>query len=558
MLLQMQVNNFVTIQTCELNFKIGTTVITGETGTGKSILIDALQLALGGRASENCVRVDQEKMDVSLVFDIACLPQAIEWLKKYDLYQDENECIIRRSINKEGRSRCFINNSPTTLQPLRELSELLIDIHGQHEYQTLLKAERQRELVDNYAGHSVLLDSVFKLAYEWKTLNTTIANLKQQSATRTARAQYLQFLLEEFAELAIQPNEFAKLDLEHKQLANSEETIAHLTTALDQLADLEESNALATVAKTILCLDKIKNVNPAALTWIETLKSAQIQIAETEKDIRHYLEKLDLDPARLATLETRLSAMFNLARKHKISPNELYEFQQKLLAEFKELDCSDEKLTELERQLELVSSQYIKTAQQLSESRSKYAKKLSSEITKIIKTLALPHAEFSVGLENENTISYSPFGLEKISFLIKTNAGHQLQSLAKTASGGELSRIALAIYIITAKQQAIPALVFDEVDVGISGGTAEMVGKLLRQLGDSHQVFCVTHLPQVASLGHHHLKVEKITEKQMTYSTIKPLSQDEKVQEIARMLGGLQITKKTLEHAKEMVTALVD
>jgi len=556
MLIQVNISHLITLHQVSLEFSGGTTVLTGETGTGKSILIDAIELALGARASEHVVRPGQEKADISLCFDISQLPTAVAWLKQYDLHQETAECIIRRTISKDGRSRSYINGMPTTLQPLRELSELLIDIHGQHENQTLLKSEKQREMLDDFASHLALTDKVAVLAQEWRALNQDILSLQEVTKERAARSEFLAFQLGELEALTITPDEFQTLDQEHKQLAHAGELLQNINLTLNCLTENEEQNALGLLHQALQALETVQTVDPKISAWIENIKTSIIHVSETESDLQHYLTTVDLDPERLNWVETRIGILFDLARKHKISPNELYEYQQKLTGELQALATSDERLKQLTEQRNAIEKNYQEAAKKLSQSRLKASKKLSAEITATIRELALPHAEFQVALSPESGTTFSPHGLEKITFEIKTNPDQSMQPLAKIASGGELSRISLAIHMATAEQHTIPTLIFDEVDVGISGGTAEIVGKLLRRLGKTHQVFCITHLAQVAAQGHHHVRVEKVTEKQITQTKIELLSASEKINEVARMLGGVAITQKTLAHAREMVESV--
>ncbi|EKD73265.1 MAG: hypothetical protein ACD_45C00382G0004 [uncultured bacterium] len=553
MLIQVNVSNLVTIQELLLDFCSGTTVITGETGTGKSILIDAIELALGTRASENIIRPGQEKTDISLCFDTSKLPAACAWLRQHELTQETNECIIRRTINKDGRSRSYINGTPTTLQSLRELSGLLIDIHGQHEYQSLLSPEKQCEIVDNFAGHTQLIEQVKTIAQEWRTLNNEMIALKKSIAERNNRSEFLKFQLREIEDLALLPDELQTLDLEHTRLAHANELQQNISHSLACLTEQEEQNALRCLNQALHALEAIQHVDPKMTPWIESIKSIIIQTSDIEHELQRYLNNIDLDPERLTWIEQRLSLLFNLARKHKISPNELYDFQQTLAAELHKLENSDERLHAFSQQLHDLEKKYHHVAKKLSQSRMTAAKKLTINITALIRKLALPHAEFQVYFDQDNVTAFSPTGLEKIIFQIKTNAGQLMQPLAKIASGGELSRVSLAIYIATATQHTTPTLIFDEVDVGISGGTAEMVGKLLRRLGQTQQVLCITHLPQVAAQGHHHMLVAKINRENVTYTQIQTLSAIEKINEIARMLGGIEMTSKTLAHAKEMV-----
>lgn len=552
MLTQIHIHNLVTIQEIKLDFSSGTTVITGETGAGKSILIDAIELALGARATADMIRTGQDKADISICFDTRKLPDVHAWLKNYDLDND-NECIIRRSIHKDGRSRSYINSMPTTLQPLRELSDLLMNIHGQHEHQSILKSDTQRHLLDRFAKHQDIVDKVHTLADNWHALNREIAELRSLSEERTSRSEFLKFQLNEMTELHLQQDEFQALDLEHKQLAHSGELLENIHLALHHLTEEENHNALSALNKALHALETVQRVDPKISGWIESIKNAVIHVSDAESELHRYLEAIDLDPQRLQWIEERISSIFNLARKHKVAPQELFDLQQKIAAELNNLETSDERLGKLQQSLAEIEKEYYTIAEKLSKSREKCAKKLEKEITQLIQKLSLPHGEFHIHFEKEEATRFSAHGLEKIIFQIKTNAGQTMQPLAKVASGGELSRISLAIHMATAEQHTIPTLIFDEVDVGIGGGTAEVVGKLLRRLGDAHQVLCITHQPQVAAQGHHHLLVEKTHEKNTTYSSIRFLNPKEKMNEIARMLGGVEITKKTLEHAREMV-----
>ncbi len=553
MLTEIHINNLITIHTLHLDFNTQTTVITGETGAGKSILIDAIELALGNRASNDKVRPGQEKAEISVCFDVSKLPDAKAWLDHYDLSNEHNECMLRRVVHQDGRSKCFINGMPTTLQPLRELGELLIQIHGQHEHQSLLKTDYQRNILDHYAGHQHLLDKVHHLSTEWHTLNNQINELRQRVSDRNTRLTFLNFQLQELKALQLTQDEFSTLDLEHKQLAHADELLQNLHSALNSLTDDEENSALASIHQALQALEAVQKIDPKISTWVESLNTAMIQISDTENDLRHYLNSVEIDPIRLKWVEDRISALFDMARKHKINPQELYDLQCKLSSELNELENSDLQLNDLEKKLGIIENQYRDQAEKLSQSRMKAAGNLNTIITKTMHELSLTHAQFDVYLEHDDTSTISPHGLEKIVFRIKTNAGQTMQPLAKIASGGELSRIGLAIHLATADKHSTPTLIFDEVDVGIGGGTAEIVGKLLRKLGGSHQVICITHQPQVAAKGHHHLRVVKAQSEHATRTEVKVLSQEERTQELARMLGGVEITPTTLAHARELV-----
>ncbi len=551
MLTQIHISNLVTIQELHIDLQHGTTVITGETGAGKSILIDAIEIALGNRVTSDVVRPGQEKADISLCFDVSKLSTARTWLKQYDLSAENSECIIRRTISNDGRTKSYINGMPSTLQPLRELSEHLISIHGQHEHQTLLKTDKQRETLDQYAGHLDLADKVRHLAEDFHHLQKEIHTLQKLSEERTTRCEFLKFQLQELEGLHLQPHEFESLDLEHKQLAHADELLQNINHTLDCLSENEDSNATHLLNQALHALENIQRVDPKVATWIESIKNAIIQVSDTEDDLRRYLDAVELDPERLQQIEQRISTIFDLARKHKVSPQELYDFQLRISAEYTKLENSDEHLLQLQAELKNKETAYFSVAEKLSKSREKHAKILSQDITKIIHTLALPHAKFEITFEKDPQKNITTFGLEKTLFQIKTNTDGGLQPLHKVVSGGELSRIGLAIHMTTAAQHTIATLVFDEVDVGISGGTAEIVGKLLRKLGTNHQILCITHQPQVAAQGHHHLLVQKQQDK-TTRTQIQFLDEKARIQELARMLGGVEITNTTLAHAKEM------
>lgn len=556
MLTQIDISNLITIEKLTLEMTQGTSVITGESGVGKSILIDAIELALGKRASGDIVRPGQEKADIYLHFDLTHLPEASQWLRSYDLNTDSNECLIRRTIYRDGRSRSYINQMPTTLHPLRELSELLINIHGQHEHQALLKPDMQRILLDRFTGHEDLIYKIQHLSEEWHHLNNEISELKKRAEERSSLSEFLRFQLQELENLNLTQNEFSTLDQEHKQLAHADELIQNINQALSALSENEDHNAIRLINDSIRALEAVQKVDSKMTSWIESLKNALIQLSDTEDDLRRYLNNVAVDPKQLQQIEERLSILFSLARKHKLDPHELYDFQLKLKKELHDLEQSDEKVETLTKKMNEIERHYLTLAEQISKNRLQYSKKLEKQITATMQTLSLPHGKFHIQIEPLEKSDFPAYGLEKIIFEIQTNPDQPILPLVKVASGGELSRISLAIHIATAKQQTIPVLIFDEIDVGVSGQTAETIGKLIRQLGEKLQVVCITHVPQVAVHGHTHLRVEKTIRNNVTYTTINILSHEEKIKEIARMLGGAQMTQKTMDHAKEMLEIL--
>ncbi|MDR3492067.1 MAG: DNA repair protein RecN [Gammaproteobacteria bacterium] len=553
MLTQIDISQLATIEKLHLEIEKGTTIITGETGAGKSVLIDAIELALGSRATGDMVRAGEEKADISLSFDLSHIIEAKHWLEQHELNVESDECIIRRTIHKDGRSRSYINGTPTTLQLLRSLSDLLINIHGQHEHQALFKPDTQRDMLDKYAGNTLLLNQVFSLSQQWHALSNQISTLLKSNNESNSRSDFLKFQLAELEELQLQENEFENLEIEHKQLANSGELLQNLNLALHHISENEEHNAIQLLNHSLDAIDSLQSNNPKINAWIDNLKSCVIQLSDAESEMRHFLDNFEVDPERLTWVEERIGTLFDKARKHKVTPNELFALQEKFSTELIAMDTSEERLSELYKNLNIIENDYTLAANKLSASRKKVAKKLTQEITDIIHELALPHGQFHINFISTDITPYSANGLEKIIFEISMNIGQPLQALAKVASGGELSRISLAIHMATAEQHTIPSLIFDEVDVGISGGTAEIVGKLLRRLGKTHQLLCITHLPQVAAQGQQHLLVEKHHKQNASYTHVRKLNTEDKVKELSRMLGGVEITQKTIEHAREML-----
>lgn len=552
MLTQIHIRDLATIEGLHLQLERGTTMITGETGAGKSIFIEAIELALGARASQDIIRPGKDKTEISLCFDLTHFPHVIQYLKNLDLYQDTTECIIRRIITSDGRSRCYINGSPATVQLIKELGELLFHLHGQHEQHVLLKTETQRDMLDRYGEQLPLTAEVKSLAEEWKSVTQQIKTLQEKKFERIERSEYLHFQLEELQTAKLQAGEWETLETEHRKLTHAEELIRHIQHAVEQITHDDRPNILTLLHVVHKTLESIQAVEPKATEWINLVHSALIQLIDIESELTNYLESIELDPEKLQIVEERIGQIFNLARKHKISPQELIQLQEQIAAELQTLNASDDELIRLQEKQKLIENLYHKQAEKLSQQRKKAATRLEKEITTTIRSLSLPHGEFQILLEQENT-PWSLHGNEKIIFLIKTNPDQALQPIAKVISGGELSRLSLATHLALAHRTHIPTLVFDEVDTGLSGATAEKIGKLLRRLGESYQVFCVTHQAQVAACGHHHLFVDKYFVEQSTHTRLRLLNIQEKTQEIARMLGGEKITPKTLAHAQEVL-----
>ncbi|MGK0735835.1 DNA repair protein RecN [Yokenella regensburgei] len=553
MLAQLTISNFAIVRELEIDFHHGMTAITGETGAGKSIAIDALGLCLGGRADADMVRAGASRADLCARFSLKDTPAALRWLEDNQL-EEGRECLLRRVISADGRSRGFINGTAVPLSQLRELGQLLIQIHGQHAHQLLIKPEHQKSLLDGYAGEYQLTQQMAEHYQQWHQSCRDLAQHQQQSQERIARAELLQYQLKELNEFNPQPGEFEQIDEEYKRLANSGQLLSTSQHALAILADGEEANLQSQLYTAKQLVEELAGMDSKLAGVLDMLEEAAIQLSEASDELRHYCDRLDLDPNRLFELEQRISRQIALARKHQISPEALPDFHQALLDEQQQLDDQADSLETLSLAVTKHHQLALETAQQMHELRQANAEELSELITDSMHMLAMPHGQFSIDVTFEEK-HLTAEGADRVEFRVTTNPGQPLQPIAKVASGGELSRIALAIQVITARKMETPALIFDEVDVGISGPTAAVVGKLLRQLGESTQVMCVTHLPQVAGCGHHHFYVSKETDGAMTETHMQPLDKKARLQELARLLGGSEVTRNTLANAKELLAA---
>jgi DNA repair protein RecN (Recombination protein N) len=553
MLAHLSVNNFAIVKSLQLELSQGMTTITGETGAGKSIAIDALGLCLGDRAEAGMVRPGEDKTEVSAAFLLDNNIHATRWLEDNDLL-DGNECILRRLITKEGRSRAFINGSPVPLSQLKALGQKLINIHGQHAHHQLMKNDYQLSMLDQYAGHSNLIDKTQKSYQKWRSAANKLKELRKNSQENQAQKQLLEYQIKELDELAIGETEFADLEQEHKRLNNSGDLAANCQQAITLLYEGEEVNALSLLQSASQSLIQLAELDPALSALPAMLDEATIQIEEANSELRNYLDTIDVDPERMAYVEERFSKVMAISRKHYIQPEELYSHHQHLLKQIEELDCSDEKLDALAEDVEEKYQSYLSGAEKLGKSRTRYAKELNKLISNSMHELSMEKAQFNIQVEADAKHA-SPLGIDHIEFTVSTNPGQPLLPIGKVASGGELSRISLAIQVITAQKVDTPSLIFDEVDVGISGPTAAVVGKMLRTLGESTQVLCVTHLPQVAGCGHQQLFVAKQAKAGKTETRMHTLNEEQRVSELARLLGGSEITETTLANAKELLAA---
>lgn len=554
MLTQLTINNFAIVRQLEIELTKGMSVITGETGAGKSIAIDALGLCLGQRIETSMVREGQERAEICATFFIEPTNPAYQWLQEQELQDPDNpsDCILRRVINADGRSKAFINSTPVSASQLKEIGQYLIHINGQHASQLLLKNDYQLQLVDTFAHHHDLLAQMREDYRAWKNLQTQVKTFQQKVAENEAKKQLLQYQVEELDEFALRPNEYLELEEDQRRLSNSEQLTQLSQSALQLLSENETVSIDSMLYRATQYIDELNELDPRYVSVQTMLNDALIQVQEATSEVQHLASHIEQDPMLLQEIEQRLGQALQLARKHNVKPEELVEWHQKLKAELTALldfSESEERLI-LEEKAAFEKMQH--TAKQLHESRCQAAGKLAQQVTHSIKGLAMENAEFFIEVNSDLT-KVTANGADNIVFTLRSNLGQQAQPLAKVASGGELSRISLAIQVLTSDQSAIPTLIFDEVDVGISGKTASVVGKLLRQLGDKCQVLCVTHLPQVACHGHHQFNVEKFTVGDKTETKMTALSQEERVPALARLLGGSKITELALANAQEML-----
>ena len=551
MLNHIRIRNFAIIDHLDLDFKDRLTTLTGETGAGKSILLGALGLLLGDRADSDSVRTGSSKAEISAEFDVTKLKAVQNWLKEKEL-DSEGDCLLRRRLGADGRSRAFINGSPVPLQDMRQLGEMLVDIHGQHEHQSLMKPDMQRQLLDDYAEHKTSLQKVSELYKQWQQEKKRYTELQLASQDKNDRLDLLRYQVNELEKLELLDGEFEQLQQEHLLLANSDQLHDNSSSALLALYDADDNSIYSQVSKQAQKIESLLSADNSLTPAFEMLSEAMVQIEETASLLRDYTDNLNNDPQRFIEVESRLGIIHDLARKHHIDPDQLHEVYEHLSTELNQLDNADENLSQLEKSVAQLEKDFYAEAKKLSTSRQKTAQKLNKAISQSMQTLGMGGGQFKIQLTEKDQPTAS--GIDLIEYMVSTNSGQPFKALAKTASGGELARISLAIQMITAQQGRIPTLIFDEVDTGVGGGIAEIVGKHLRTLGESRQVFCITHLPQVASQAHHHMQVYKHSDGKETRTEIIPLEMEQRVDEISRMLGGIEITQQTIDHAKDMLS----
>ncbi|QDQ29097.1 DNA repair protein RecN [Chitinimonas arctica] len=551
MLLSLHLRDFVIVDELELAFAGGFTVLTGETGAGKSILIDALSLLLGARAEAGVVRHGAEKADLSAAFDLTGRGELLQRLHEYDLEGDENSLLLRRTIDAGGRSRAFVNGQPATLAQLKEVGEYLVDIHGQHAHQSLMRSEAQRNLLDAYAGQTEQAGSVRQAFTLWKKAEEKLLSASKHAGEFAVERERLQWQIEEIATLKILPGEWQDLQNEHSRLNHAASLIEGGQSALEALAD-GEPNVQSLLAVVHSRLADLAGVDPALAETVELLGAVDANLSEAVHALRHYAERVELDPARLAELERRMDDIYRLARKYRIEPEQLADKLAAWQARLDELG-GGEGLEGLEASARQAEQAYRRVAEQLGKARRLSAGKLGKAVSIEMQSMAMAGSRFEIALQAVETPA--AFGLEQVEFQVAPHASAPVRSLAKVASGGELSRISLALQVVTSQVAEVPTLIFDEVDVGIGGRVAEIVGKLLKKLGERHQVLCITHLPQVAASADHQFQVSKQQTRDAVLSRIAQLDGAARIEEIARMLGGVDITDTTRRHAAELLGA---
>jgi DNA repair protein RecN (Recombination protein N) len=551
MLTHLQIRDFAIIDLVDLEVRAGLTVLTGETGAGKSIIVDALALLAGGKGGAEVVRGGAERAELSATFDISECPPALRQVLADQSVEADDELTVRRVIAADGRSRGYLNGVSVPLQLLRDVGTLIVDIHGQHEFQSLTRSAAQRELLDEFGKNQELAEKVREAHKTWISLLNRTVELEGKARDRESRIEMLRYQVGELKALDLKEGEVAQLTEERTRHSNRGRLAEAAQAAVGLLYDSDEGNAHATASRALAGIKTLSGVDPRLAKVIPMVDEATIQIREAARELSRYLETLDIDPARQEEVERRLAAIEELSRKHRVPSHELTARAALLEKELAELDSADQNLGTLRKQLAEALEAYRRLATQLSAGRQTAARALSKDITARMQTLGMAGGRFLIDI-SQPTGEPAPHGFDAVEFRVTANPGQPLRPLAKVASGGELARLSLAVQVACSAKDA-RCMVFDEVDSGVGGAVAEIVGRELKALGFSGQVLCVTHLPQVASQGHHHLRVAKLTDGKTTRTTISELTMDERAEELARMLGGMEVTGKAREHAREML-----
>lgn len=552
MLKHLCINNLAVIENVELSFREGLTVLTGETGAGKSILIDALGLVLGDRADTTVIRTGCARAEISAMFDVRANEQLLELLDEQSISVADNELLLRRTVNRDGPSRAYINTTAVPLQLLRDTGSLLIDIHGQHEHQRLLKRDEQRELLDGFGDYGDVVEQVSRAYEKWDGVNRELRSLTEPDGETGDRISLLRYQVQELQALELEENELERLEDEYKRLSNINTLLETARQALDGLYSGEQSvnDSINAVKKELAALERFDS-GLASVTAL--LENASLHIAEATDELRSYLGRLDQDPERLHQVEQRLGKLHDMARKHRVQPQLLYGRQQSITQQLAGMEHIRTRLAELEQEQQQALEEYRSAAHELGEQRRRCAAVMATHISDRIRTLGMPEGAFHINVTPGPDLKPHRNGNNQVEFLVSANPGQALLPLRKVASGGELSRISLAVQVSANRDSSAAAMIFDEVDAGIAGGIAEIVGNLLHRLSQDRQILCVTHLPQVASQGDNHFRVTKTSDKKTTATLVHELNDEQRVEEIARMLGGIKISQQSRAHAREML-----
>lgn len=551
MLTQLSISQFAIVDTLCINFSTGMTAITGETGAGKSIVIDALNLCLGARADVNMIQHGQTRADITAQFTVDPADSAGEWLEYFQL-DEGSECILRRVINQDGRSKAFINGKVVPISQLRELGQRLVQIHGQHEHQLLLHKDYQHLLLDHYIADATLPETMKQAYREWKLAEDSWQKYEKEQAERSAHQQLLQYQLQELSEFTPVVGEFEKINEEYKKLSNCEQLVNQTQHVASLLSEAEDYNVVYLLNLVRSELTDLTRIDNQLVPLAKLVEEAGIQISEASLELRQYSDRIEMDPGRLVWLEERMAKQILLARKYQVPPEKLVACYQEKIEEFQAYEKREEEGQNLDQQRKSLHNKALALANELHSMRTDAAKKLSMSITQSMQELCMPKGQFEIRVEYHPEVLHKE-GADTVSFFVSTNAGQPLQPISRAVSGGELSRLALAIQVLTAQKTKMPVLIFDEIDVGISGSTAAKAGHLLRELGASTQVITVTHLPQVAGHAHTHLFVNKHNDHKQIKTTLQVLNSRERVFELARLLAGDIITDGAIANAKELL-----
>ncbi|GHF81757.1 DNA repair protein RecN [Thalassotalea marina] len=552
MLLQLTIRHFAIVKSLDIDWRLGMTTITGETGAGKSIAIDALGLCLGERATTNVVRPGYKQAELTASFDVEKNKLAKSWLKKHDFNTDDI-CILRRIISAEGRSRSYINGTPVPLTQLKEIGQLLINIHGQHDHQLITKSSTQRAMLDDYSNHQHLLDDVKFHYQQFQHLSHELQQLQEAQSQRSAEQQLLAYQVKELDEFNLAEDEFNQLEADYKKFSNYQHILDNSLRSVELLSENDEFTITGALRTVLDLTAELAEVDTNLAPLVEQLNDALIQTEDVSHELRAYAERLELDPQQYQLIEDRYSTAIQLAKKHQVAPEDLANFHLSLQQQIQNFHSDESRLSGIHQEIELAKTNYLDAAKVLSESRHHFATKLSTSITKSMRELNMEHGQFNIDVSTDYASKMTTFGCDDICFKVSLNPGQELGVMSKVASGGELSRISLAMQVILSNKVTTPSLIFDEVDVGISGPTAAKVGAKLKQLAKNTQVICVTHLPQVASKGDQQLFVSKITDGEHTETSVTELSDKARVKEIARLLAGDKVTDSSLANAQELL-----